>query len=198
MSRYVEMLLEVNRHVNLTAVRDPVEVWPRHVFDSLFALKRIKADRGQRAMDLGSGGGLPGIPLAVCLPDMEWTLVDSVGKKARFLETVARELDLENVRVLNVRAEELARDPAYRGGYHLITARAVARLPALLELAIPLLRVKGRFLAMKGEQAPQELAESMQTCKRLHVLHRETVPTPGGGNLLVLKRMGAGKAEMGR
>lgn len=188
LARYLERLLEVNQHLNLTAVRDPDTAWMRHVFDSLTLLNWMNGDPGQQALDLGSGGGLPGIPLAILRPDISWTLVDSVAKKARFLEETAAELGLENVTVRSERAEVLGRLPETREQFHLVTARAVARLPALLELTVPLLRVKGRLFAMKGEKAGEELAESGIAMERLKVRLRHRVPTPEGGTLLLFKK----------
>ena len=186
--RYLSRLLSVNRQLNLTAVRDADTAWMRHIFDSIQAGACIKRDPGQSALDLGSGGGLPGIPLAILFPEIQWTLVDSVGKKARFLAETASELGLGNVEVLCARAEELGRSPAARGQYHLVTARAVARLPVLLEYAVPLLREKGVFYAMKGEKAMAELAESGRAVERLGVRLLRKTPTAAGGMLLVFKK----------
>ncbi|MCH8526073.1 MAG: 16S rRNA (guanine(527)-N(7))-methyltransferase RsmG [Kiritimatiellae bacterium] len=189
LERYVSRLLEVNRHMNLTAVRDAEGVWIRHVYDSLALLPHLRGDLEQRALDLGSGGGLPGIPLAVLRPDMAWTLVDSVAKKARFLEETAAEIGLLNVRVDTRRAEVLGRDPDFRERFHVVTARAVARLPTLLELTVPLLRVKGRLYAMKGQQASEELKEARRAMERLSVEPRLEEDTPEGGRLLIFKKV---------
>jgi len=187
---YVSRLLEVNRRMNLTAVRDEEGVWTRHVFDSLLVLSRLKADADQRALDLGSGGGFPGLVLAIMRPDMEWTLVDSVGKKARFLQETADELGLKNLRTTSERAEVLGKHPGYRERFHVVTARAVARLNVLLELTVPLLRKGGHLLAMKGEKAPDEIKEARRAVDVLHVnlLYQEV--QPGGGHLLDYKKMG--------
>lgn len=185
---YVDQLLEVNRHMNLTAVRDSEGVWMRHIFDSLLLVPELKADLNQRALDLGSGGGFPGIPLAIMRPDMQWTLVDSVAKKVRFLNELAQTLKLPNVQALSERAEVLGRDPEHRECYHLVTARAVARLPVLLELTIPFLRVNGLFAAMKGEQAAKELKESRRAIERLSVKLLRSQAQPGGGHLLWFKK----------
>lgn len=160
----------------------------RHIFDSLLLLPDLKADPNQRALDLGSGGGFPGIPLAICRPDMQWTLVDSVAKKARFLNEVAAELDLKNVTALSERAERLAHHPEHRESYHLVTARAVARLPVLLEYCIPFLRVHGYFAAMKGAQAAKEMKESRRAIERLSVKLMRKQDQPGGGQLLWFKK----------
>jgi 16S rRNA (guanine527-N7)-methyltransferase len=188
LSRFVEHLLVVNLHMNLTAARDAESVWLRHVFDSLLLLNVLKHDPGQRALDLGSGGGFPGIPLAICRPDLEWVLVDSVQKKAKFLEETVALLGLENVKVSSQRAEVLGRDPEYREQFHLVTARAVARLPVLLEWTIPLLRVKGFLLAMKGAKAVEELVESERAIERLFLRLRKQQEQPGGGTLLLFKK----------
>lgn len=188
LAAYVAYLEEVNQHLNLTAVRETEAIWHRHILDSLQLLEWIKADPDQRALDLGSGGGLPGIPLAICRPDVAWVLVDSVQKKARFLESCAVRLGLKQVTVRSERAEVLGQDPAFREQFHLLTARAVARLPTLLELTVPLLRVRGRFLAMKGAQAGQEVTESRRAMERLHVRLQHERPTEAGGCLLVFKK----------
>lgn len=189
LERYVSRLLEVNRQMNLTAIRDAEGVWIRHVFDSLTLLPHMRGDREQQALDLGSGGGLPGMPLAILRPDIMWTLVDSVAKKARFLEETAREIGLTNLRVDTRRAEVLGRDPEFRGQFHLVTARAVARLPTLLELTIPLLRIKGRLYAMKGQQASEEVRESRRAMERLAAELRLEQDTPEGGRLLIFKKV---------
>jgi len=191
LTTYLDHLLEVNQHLNLTAVRDVESAWMRHIFDSLFLLTKLKADPDQQALDLGSGGGLPGIPLAICRPDMQWVLVDSVAKKARFLEETVAKLGLKNVTVRSERAELLCHMDGFRECFHVVTARAVARLPTLLELTVPLLRVKGRFYAMKGEQAAVELAESDRAIERLHVRLRTRERTPEGGHLLIFRKYAA-------
>jgi len=188
LSRYVEDVLEVNRRMNLTAARDAETVWMRHVFDSLLLMPYLKSDTDQRALDLGSGGGFPGLVLAIVRPDMRWTLVDSVGKKARFLGEEAERLGLENVEASSERAEVLGRDPAYRGQYHVVTARAVARLNVLLELTVPLLRRGGHLLAMKGEKAPEEIKEARRAEDMLKVRRLREDAQPGGGFLLDYKK----------
>lgn len=184
LDRYVTRLLEVNRRMNLTATRDAEGVWVRHVFDSLLVAPRLKADADQRALDLGSGGGFPGMVLAILRPDMEWMLVDSVGKKARFLGETAEALGLKNVQVSSERAEVLGHDPGYRQRHHVVTARAVARLNVLMELTAPLLRKGGHLLAMKGEKAPEEIQEAHRASERLQFVLRRRIPQPGGGMLL--------------
>jgi 16S rRNA (guanine527-N7)-methyltransferase len=185
---YVDELLEVNKTMNLSSVRDVEGTWMRHIFDSLLLVPDLKADPDQRALDLGSGGGFPGIPLAIMRPDMSWTLVDSVAKKVRFLNETVAKIGLTNVVAVAERAEVLAHHPEHRESYHLVTARAVARLPILLEYTIPFLRVNGYFAAMKGEQAAKELKESRRAIERLSVKLMRKQDQPGGGQLLWFKK----------
>jgi 16S rRNA (guanine527-N7)-methyltransferase len=148
--RYVGLLLDANQRVNLTRVVEPVEVARLHLLDALAALPLLDAAAPDDVVDLGSGGGVPAIPLALARPSVSWVLVDSVRKKSAMLASFAEALGLGNVTVLAERAEVLGRDPAHRERYALVTARACAPLPVLAELALPLARVGGRLLAWKG------------------------------------------------
>jgi 16S rRNA (guanine527-N7)-methyltransferase len=153
---YVRLLLETNTRLNLTRVVEPDAVARLHLLDSLAALPLIPSSTAH-ALDLGSGGGVPGIVLAMARPATRWTLVDSVGKKAEALRGFAGSLGLANVEVLAERAETLGRGPA-RESFDLVTARACAALPVLAEYALPLLRVGGTLVAWKGPISPAEMA----------------------------------------
>jgi 16S rRNA (guanine527-N7)-methyltransferase len=155
--RYVALLLDANRRVNLTRVVEPEAVARLHLLDALAALPILDALAPSRAVDLGSGGGVPGMVLALARPTISWTLVDSVGKKADALRSLVGDLGLANVEVVAARAEDLGRDPAHREGHDLATARACAALPVLLEYALPLLAVGGSLLAWKGPIGDDEL-----------------------------------------
>jgi 16S rRNA (guanine527-N7)-methyltransferase len=148
--RFVALLLAGNRRVNLTRVTSPREVARLHLLDSLVALPQIDRMAPSQAIDLGSGGGLPALPLAMARPEMRWTMVDSVGKKATILAEFVQALSLPNVSVTADRAEALGRSTAHRERYEMVTARACASLPVLAELALPLLTVGGSLLAWKG------------------------------------------------
>ncbi len=156
--RFLALLLETNRKFNLTAITEPEEAWRRHILESLALLPVVKGAR--HLADVGSGGGLPGIPLAIALPDTQVTLIESTGKKARFLEQAAAALQLANVRVVNDRSEHLAGQTAHRDRYDVVTARAVGPMRVLLELALPLVRVDGRLLGVKGGKVEQELRDA--------------------------------------
>ena len=147
---HVRLLLAWNEAINLTAIRDPAAIAVRHVADSLGALDELRRRGIDRFVDLGSGGGFPGLPLAAALPADRALLIDSVGKKVRFLATVAEAVGLgQRVAAEAARSESLAADPADRGRWQAVTARAVAPLAELIELALPLLRPGGILVAWK-------------------------------------------------
>ncbi len=195
---YLHRLLEVNQRMNLTAVRDHDAAWLRLIVDALTALPGLPPvagdpedpnPEGSRAViDVGSGGGLPGIPLAIARPDLPITLLEATGKKARFLEETVAALGLENVKVLNARAETAGRDPVHRERYGLAISRAVGPMPVILELTLPLVEVGGRSLCMKGPRAEQELQDSGEALHRLgagEVAVFDAYPE-GSGNELVM------------
>jgi 16S rRNA (guanine527-N7)-methyltransferase len=148
--RYIELLARWNRAYNLTAVRDPVEMVRRHLLDSLAIAPHV---RGPRLADIGSGAGLPGIPLAVALPAVECTLLEANGKKARFLRQTAAELNIANIVVAHARAEQYQPETKF----DTLVARAFAELPAIIAAAGHLCRRDGRILAMKGRHPRDEL-----------------------------------------
>lgn len=148
--RYVALLLVANERLNLTRVVEPEAIARTHLLDALAALPLLDAWQPDRIIDLGSGGGVPGLPLALARPDIGWTLVDSVGKKAAALREMVVALELHDVVVLAERAEALGRDLRHRARYAVATARACAALPVLAELSIPLVRIGGHLLAWKG------------------------------------------------
>ncbi len=155
--RYVGLLLEANTRLNLTRIVDPEGVARLHLLDALAALPLIDRWRPSRAVDLGTGGGVPGLVLALARPEVGWTLVDSVAKKAAVVAGFAEVLGLRSVSVRTDRAEELGRFDGEREAFDLVAARALASLPVLVEYALPLLRIGGRLLAWKGPLTDAEL-----------------------------------------
>jgi len=149
---YLALLDRWNKAYNLTAIRDPREMLVKHLLDSLAMHPHV--ERGRLA-DLGTGPGLPGIPLAIAKPELQVALVESNGKKARFLREAVRQLQLGNARVLESRAEEVD-EP---GAFDLITARALDRLAGILAVGGHLLAAEGQLLAMKGPRVDEEVAE---------------------------------------
>ena len=158
---HVRMLLAWTQSINLTSIRDPADAAREHVLDSLTAVPLLRARGVTAVVDLGSGGGFPGIPLAVVLPTRRMLLVESIGKKARFLATAVAALGLEpQVAVAAERAEELATDGQQRGAWPAVVARAVTNLADLAELALPLLAPGGVLLAWKRRPLDDELARA--------------------------------------
>lgn len=178
--RYLAALLAMNERMNLTAITAPDEVWSRHALDALSLVPLLPPPRkGLSLADVGSGGGVPGIPVAIARPDLAVTLIEATQKKAGFLTDVCKALGLENVRVVASRAEELARSP-HRAAYDVVTARAVGRLQVLVPWTLPLLKRGGVALLIKGQRADEELVEAEREIRRQGARHERTVPTPTG------------------
>ena len=165
---YLALLVRWNQAYNLTAIRDPREMLTKHLLDSLAMARFVHAER---LADLGTGPGLPGIPLAIAHPALQVTLVESNGKKARFLREAVRALGLTNARVLAARAEAV-NEP---GAFDVVTARALDRLAGILAVGGHLLAPGGRVLAMKGQRPDDEIAE-LPPGWRLQAVHALQVP----------------------
>ncbi|MFW5943008.1 MAG: 16S rRNA (guanine(527)-N(7))-methyltransferase RsmG [Chloroflexota bacterium] len=189
-SRYRDLLQEWNRRLNLTTVDDDEGIRVRHVLDSLSCATVTGDLNGQRLIDVGSGAGFPGLPLKILYPRLQLTLVESVTKKTRFLRAVVEELGLENVEIIDRRVETVGQDPAHREQYDWAVARAVAALPVLAEYLLPLCRRGGHALAMKGESAPQEMAQATEAISILGgappTLHPVQLPSRPDTYYLVL------------
>ena len=186
---YMAMLLHANQYMNLTAVTDPDELWTRHVLDSLSLVPFIASVQARTVIDVGSGGGLPGLALALVLPEIKFTLLEATAKKARFLEEAARLLKLVNTVVVNDRAESIGVDREHhREKYDVVTARAVGRLPVLLELTIPLAVVGGYALAIKGARAQEEIDSARTALHLLHCRVSDIVATPTGTIVVIEKQ----------
>lgn len=160
--RYQELLLEWNQRINLTAVRDPILIQQRHFVDSLACYAATGDLNDSLLIDVGSGAGFPGLPLKIAFPDLKLTLVESVGKKAAFLQAVVDELKLDQVKIIRERAETTGHDQAHREVYDWAVARAVARLNVLAEYLLPLVRPGGYMLTLKGQQAQEEIDEAQR------------------------------------
>jgi 16S rRNA (guanine527-N7)-methyltransferase len=156
--RFLELLYQANQRMNLTAIREPAQAWRRHVLESLAWLGHL--DDVKNLADVGSGGGLPGMVLAIARPELSITLIEATGKKARFLREAAEQLQLANVTVVNDRAENVGQDRRHRQRYDRVAARAVGPMRVLLELTLPLVKTGGRLLAMKGAQVAEELRDA--------------------------------------
>jgi len=194
---YLELLLEANKTTNLTAIREPEAAWMRHILDSLTLLPLLsELPEGSTVIDVGSGGGLPGLPLAIAMPWLQFTLLEATGKKALFLNSVRAAMGLANVTVLNERAEKAAHDRGrntgagrtggHREAYDAVVARAVGRLLSLAELTVPFAKAPaeghagGEIYLIKGQQADEELQEAQAALHSLKAVHVRTQETPTG------------------
>ena len=154
---YMELLLEWNEKMNLTAITQPEEVVEKHFLDSMTLLAWPKLKQGAKVIDVGTGAGFPGLPLRILEPSLQLTLLDSLGKRVNWLASGCNTLGLEGVECLHARAEEQALVDGYRDGFDYAVSRAVASLELLCELCLPYLKVGGRFLAMKGVDSGEEI-----------------------------------------
>lgn len=160
MQIYARELLEWNSdRANLTAITEPKEIETRHFLDAL-SIMILDVPINAIVADVGTGGGFPGLVMKIVRPDIHLTLVESVGKKTEFLSHMAERLGLANVRVLKARAEDIGQDANYREQFDMAVARSVAYMPVLMEYLLPLCRVRGRCVAMKGPSALRELSEA--------------------------------------
>ena len=166
-SVYHEMLLDWNTRMNLTALTALEDVAVKHIIDSLTAYDAALFDGARTLIDVGTGAGLPGIPLAVYAPHLTVTLLDALNKRVRFLTEVTAAMGLQNVRCIHARAEEAARTAEHRAAYDIAVSRAVARLPVLLEYTLPFVRVGGTLLALKGRAYAEEQKEARRAAEVL-------------------------------
>ncbi|MBO9131361.1 16S rRNA (guanine(527)-N(7))-methyltransferase RsmG [Bacillus sp. 165] len=157
--RYFELLVEWNEKMNLTAITEKEEVYLKHFFDSVTAAFHFDFSKPATICDVGAGAGFPSIPLKICFPNLKVTIVDSLQKRITFLNQLASELELENVAFYHDRAETFGKREGIRESFDIVMARAVARLSVLSELCIPLVKVGGTFIAMKGAAAEEELEQ---------------------------------------
>ena len=148
LEKYYEMLIEYNKIMNLTGIIDKEEVYLKHFYDSLTIVKIIDLDKEESLCDIGTGAGFPGVVLKIFYPNLKITLVDSLDKRINFLNEVIKELKLKEIETVHARMEEYAK--INREKFDVVTARAVAQMHFLLEIAIPMLKCKKNFVAMKG------------------------------------------------
>lgn len=180
-ARYCTALQQWNQRMNLTAITDDEGVAEKHFADSLLPLTMVELPQGASLVDVGSGAGFPGLPMALVRPDLRITFLDSLQKRLTFLEALTAELKVP-AGMLHARAEEAGQNRAYREQFDVATARAVANLNALAEYCLPLVKVGGSFLAMKGASGEEERAAAAGAIRRLGGEYRETrtFRLPGG------------------
>lgn len=168
---YMNLLIEWNDKINLTAITEPKEVIVKHFIDSILAAKYIKD--GSSIIDVGTGAGFPGIPLKILNDSYKLTLLDSLNKRTIFLQEVVNKLELDNIEVIHGRAEDYAHEKKYREMYDCAISRAVAPLNILLEYLIPYASIDGCIIAMKGSNAEQELLDARNAANKLGANLRE-------------------------
>ena len=164
---YNELLVDWNTRMNLTALTAPEDVAVKHIIDSLTAYDAPLFEEAGTLIDVGTGAGLPGIPLAVYAPHLKVTLMDSLQKRVRFLTAAVGAMGLPHVRCIHARAEEAARTEEFAERYDIAVSRAVARMPVLLTYTLPFVRVGGTVLALKGRAYREEAAEAARTARML-------------------------------
>ena len=160
LAAYERELLEWNAKFNLTAIRDVEGIRSKHFLDSFSCIQAWNGHPPASLVDVGTGAGFPGLALKILSPAMRLTLVESVGKKARFCQHIVETLALENVQILDLRAEEVGRMPSHREKYDWAVGRAVAAMPILVEYLLPLVKVGCGVLAQKGESGPKEAQDA--------------------------------------
>ncbi len=187
---FAEILVEYNQKVNLTAITDPEGIEDKHFFDSL--LFAAQPEVQGKMVDVGAGAGFPGIVTKIYKPEIDLTLMEPTGKRVTFLQYACEQLGLEGVTFLKERAEEAARKE-WREQFDLVSARAVASLPQLAEYCLPLCKVGGTFLAMKGASGEDEVAAARGAIKKLGGKYQETLacelPNGDQRNLILCKKI---------
>lgn len=163
--RYMNLLREWNEKMNLTAITEPKDIILKHFVDSVTILDYIK--KGANVIDVGTGAGFPGVPLAILREDIQITLIDSLKKRVNFLNEVTHTLGLTQVESIHARAEELAQSEDYRERYDIVTSRAVANMSTLLEYMIPFCKIDGVCICMKGSNVEEELKKSEKAARIL-------------------------------
>lgn len=165
--RYMELILEWNEKVNLTSITDPSEFIKKHYVDSIAICGSVQMSGAERIIDVGTGAGFPGIPLAILYPEKRFLLMDSLNKRVRIIEALSREIGLKNVTFQHGRAEELAQNNEFREKFDLCVSRAVANLAVLSEYCLPFVKVNGWFAAYKTGTIEEELNASLHAIELL-------------------------------
>lgn len=163
--KYMNLLIEWNEKMNLTAITEPKEIILKHFIDSLTILKYI--DDNSKLVDVGTGAGFPGVPLSIMNPTLKITLVDSLNKRLIFLQEVVKELNLKNIEIVHARAEEFGQNKNYREKFDIATSRAVANLATLSEYLVPLVKIDGKIISMKASNAKEEINDAQKAIEVL-------------------------------
>ncbi len=189
---YAARLVETNKTLNLTRITEPDEIIVKHFIDSLAVCRYCEVEDGMKMCDVGTGAGFPGVPLLIAHPKVKMTLMDSTRKKLDFLRAAVGELELE-ADFAPMRAEEAGRNDAYREKYDIVTARAVSQLNALCEYCIPLVKMGGRFVSLKGRITDEEKSAGVRAAEklgaRLEKNEKYSLPDGSEREILVFKKI---------
>lgn len=165
--KYMRLLQEWNEKINLTAITEDEEIIKKHFIDCIKAFKSEEIKNAKTIIDVGTGAGFPGLPIAIMNPDCEVTLLDSLNKRINFLNLIVKELNLKNVKTIHARAEDGARNKELREKFDVATSRAVANMAVLSEFCLPYVRINGHFVALKGPAVDEELKDADKAIKTL-------------------------------
>lgn len=190
---FYDYMIEMNQVMNLTSITEEDEVILKHFYDSMSVVKYYDFNQGENVIDVGTGAGFPGIPLAILLPEIQFTLMDSLNKRITFLKDVVEKCGLKNVECIHSRAEELAKDEKYREKYDICVSRAVANLSILLEYCIPFIKKGGKFISYKSISSEEELSASKNAqnklcCKLKNNISFELPDTDNKRNFLIFEK----------
>ena len=189
--QYMNLLIEWNEKINLTAIVEPKEIILKHFIDSLTIIKYIEPNKS--VIDIGTGAGFPGIPVKIMREDLDITLLDSLNKRIHFLNEVIQKLELKNITAIHARIEEFAKNKQYREAFDVATSRAVANLTTLSEYMLPIVDLKGMAICMKGSEINEEVSKSKNSIKllggKIDKIEEFTLPkSDNGRNLILIKK----------
>jgi len=200
---YERLLVEWNKHMNLTGITESEAIYDKHFADSLTCILSNKFENQMKVIDVGTGAGFPGMPLKIYMPSLHVTLLDSLNKRINFLKEVANEAELDNIEFIHGRAEDFGQDLDYREQYDIVVSRAVAELPVLLEFCTPFLKVGGYFIAQKGKKCDQELLGSKTALEALSLEVESTIKVSTSDEtsehyLIIIKKIAATNSKYPR
>ena len=189
--KYMNMLIEWNKKINLTAIIEPKEIILKHFIDSLTILKYVNDN--EKMLDVGTGAGFPGIPIKIMNSNIEITLLDSLNKRINFLNEAINKLELKNISAIHSRIEDYGKNNKYREKYDIVTSRAVANLATLSEYMLPMLKIKGKSICMKGSDIKEEVKNSKRAIDILggEIVNIEELVLPKSDNrrnLIIIKK----------
>jgi 16S rRNA (guanine527-N7)-methyltransferase len=192
--RYKDLIKEWNQKINITAIKEDEEIVKKHFIDSIKVFKFKELKHAKNVIDIGTGGGFPGIPMKIMKPEMNIVLLDSLNKRIKFLNEVIKDLKLEKIKAIHGRAEDFAQETQYREKFDIAVSRAVANLTVLSEFCIPYVKVGGYFVAMKGPAAEEEIKCSKNAIRMLggRIEHIEKVQIEDSDlnhNLVIIKKI---------